>query len=92
MLQVSPAALLVLKQALDTEREEEGHVFRLDFEDDQFVLHLEDPREDDIHFEHVGEAVLAAPREVATSLLDATTIDLESTEDGPKLVLVAEAG
>jgi hypothetical protein len=33
-------------------------------------------------------AVLAAPREVASSLLGETTIDLESTEDGPRLVLL----
>ena len=90
MLQVTDAALLLLKEALTVEREDGGHVFRLDVQDDQFILNLDEPREDDVQFAHDGETVLATPREVATSLLDATTIDLESTASGPQLVLVAE--
>ena len=89
MLQVSDSALSLLKEALLVERTEDNHVFRLAVQDDQFVLGLDDAQTDDIQFEHEGTAVLAAPRELATSLLDTTTIDLESTEQGPRLVLVS---
>jgi hypothetical protein len=36
--------------------------------------------------------VLAAPRDVADSLLGETTIDLEPTAEGPKLVLLTAEG
>jgi hypothetical protein len=80
----------MLKEALDQEAEQEGRVFRLDVNEDQFVLKLEEVQGDDVQFEHEGTPVLATPREVADSLLSETTIDLESTDSGPKLVLVNE--
>ena len=89
MLQVSDSALSLLKEALLVERTEDNHVFRLAVQDDQFVLGLDDAQTDDVKFEQEGNAVIAAPRELATSLLDTTTIDLESTEQGPRLGLVS---
>jgi Fe-S cluster assembly iron-binding protein IscA len=88
VLQVSTAALTLLKEALDSERTEDAHVFRLEFNNDQFVLNLDEVRNDDIEYEHDGATVLAAPREVADNLLGETTIDMESTDQGPTLVLV----
>jgi hypothetical protein len=88
MLQVSSSALSLLKDALEVERTDDAHVFRLDIHDDQFVLGLDEVKGDDVKYDHDGMAVLAAPREVASSLLGETTIDLESTEDGPRLVLL----
>jgi hypothetical protein len=89
MLQVSDPALSLLKEALLIERTEDHHVFRLDLRDDQFVLGLDDAQSDDIQYEHDGTMVLAAPQEIASSILGETTIDLESTEQGPRLVLVS---
>ena len=88
MLQVSAAALTLLKEALESERSQEDHVFRLEFSDEQFVLNMDEVQGDDIQFEHDGSTVLATPRDVADNLLSETTIDLESTTEGPKLVLV----
>lgn len=88
MLQVSTAALALLKEALDSERIENEQVFRLDVNDDQLVLNLDEVQGDDVEFEHDGSIVLAAPREVADNLLGETTIDTETTDQGPTLVLV----
>lgn len=88
MLQVSTTALALLKEALESERTEDGHVFRLEFNNDQLILNLDEVQGDDVEFEHDGSIVLAAPREVADNLLGETTIDTESTEQGPTLVLV----
>jgi hypothetical protein len=88
MLQVSAAALTLLKEALESERTEDDHVFRLEFNNDQFVLNLDEVQGDDVEYEHDGSTVLAAPRDVADNLLAATTIDLEATDQGPTLILV----
>ena len=88
MLQVSTAALTLLKEALESERTEDAHVFRLEFSNDQFVLNLDEAQADDIEYEHDGSTVLAAPRDVADNLLGSTTIDLEATDQGPTLILV----
>jgi Fe-S cluster assembly iron-binding protein IscA len=88
MLHVSTAALTLLKEALESERSEDDHVFRLEFSDDQFVLNLDAVQADDVQYEHDGSTVLAAPQDVAENLLSETTIDMESTDQGPTLVLV----
>ena len=90
MLQVSAAALSLLKDALEAERTEDARLFRLDVSDEQLVLNLDEAQHDDVQFEHDGTPVLATPRELADHLLSETTIDLENTAEGPKLVLVNE--
>jgi Fe-S cluster assembly iron-binding protein IscA len=89
MLQVTDNALGLLQEALVNERTEDSQVFRLHVRDDEFVLGLDEVQDDDVSFEHNGDTVLAAPQEIANSILDNTTIDLESTPEGPKLVLVS---
>jgi Fe-S cluster assembly iron-binding protein IscA len=89
MLQVSGPALVLLRDALIQERTQDSHVFRLDVRDDEFVLGMDDPQEDDVEYEHDGTTVLVAPNELATNLLSSTTIDLETTAEGPRLVLVS---
>ena len=88
MLQVTDSALVLLRDALVVERSEDSQVFRLLVRDDEFVLGLDEVQEDDVAFEHDGDTVLAAPQELANSTLGNTTIDLETTPEGPKLVLV----
>jgi Fe-S cluster assembly iron-binding protein IscA len=88
MLQVTDSALVLLRDALINERSEGSQVFRLHVRNDEFVLGLDEVQQDDIEFSHDGDTVLAAPQEIASTVLENTTIDLETTPDGPKLVLV----
>jgi hypothetical protein len=88
MLQVSDSALILLRDALVNERSEDSQVFRLQVQDDEFVLGLDELQQDDVEFGHDGDTILAAPPEIANSMLGDTTIDLETTPEGPKLVLV----
>jgi hypothetical protein len=89
MLQVTDSALGLLQEALVNERTEDSQVFRLHMRDDEFVLGLDEVQADDVSFDHNGDTVLAAPQEIANSMLSNTTIDLETTPEGPKLVLVS---
>ena len=88
MLQVTDSALLLLRDALVNERSEATQVFRLHIRNDEFVLGIDQVQQDDVEFSHDGDTVLAAPQEIAGSMLSDTTIDLETTPEGPKLVLV----
>ena len=88
MLQVTDSALGLLRDALINERTEGSQVLRLHVRDDEFVLGLDEVQNDDVEFSHNGDTVLAAPQEIASSVLGDTTIDLETTPEGPKLVLV----
>ena len=90
MLQVSDPALDLLKDALMSERTQDGDVFKLNLRDDTFVLYMEPPAENDVRYDLDGITVLAASPEIADSLLGETTIDLESTQDGPRLVIVTD--
>jgi len=88
MLQVTDSALTLLHDALVSERAQDSQVFRIQVQDDDFVLGLDEVQLDDVEFAHDGDTVLAAPPEIANSVLESTTIDLETTPEGPKLVLV----
>ena len=89
MLQISDPALNLLKEALMVERVEDGDVFRLQMQNEDFVLGIDSPQDDDVMYELEGTPVLVAPQEVASAILGETTIDLEDTDDGPRLVLKA---
>jgi Fe-S cluster assembly iron-binding protein IscA len=89
MLQISDPALNLLKEALMVERDEDSDVFRLEIQNNDFVLGIDSPQDDDILYEIDGTPVLVAPAEVASSILNETTIDLEETDEGPRLVLKA---
>jgi len=89
MLQVTNSALVLLRDALVNERSEDSQVFRLLMRNDEFVLGLDEMQDDDVAFEHDGDTILAAPQDIANLMLVDTTIDLETTPEGPKLVLVS---
>ena len=89
MLQISDPALNLLREALMVERDDDSDVFRLELQNNDFVLGIDSPKDDDVLYEIDGDTVLVAPMEVATSILGETTIDLEETDDGPRLVLKA---
>lgn len=88
MLQVTDSALDLLRDALTNERTDDSQVFRLLMRDDEFVLGLDEVQANDIEFGREGDTVLAAPQDIANMMLVDTTIDLETTPEGPKLVLV----
>ena len=88
MLQVTDSALSLLRDALVNERSDDSQVFRLHVRNDEFVLGLDEVQQDDVEFSQDGDTVLVAPQEIANSMLNDTTIDLETTPEGPKLVLV----
>ena len=88
MLQVTDSALMLLRDALVNERTEGSQVFRLHVRDEEFVLGLDEVQENDVEFSQDGDTVLAAPEDIVNSMLGDTTIDLETTPEGPKLVLV----
>ena len=87
MLQISDPALNLLKEALMVERDEATDVFRLEIQNDDFVLGIDSAQDDDVMYEIDGTTVLVAPVEVASTILNETTIDLEETDEGPRLVL-----
>ena len=89
MLQISDPALNLLREALLVERDDDSDVFRLELQNNDFVLGIDSPQDDDVLYEIDGTTVLVAPMEVATSILGETTIDLEETDAGPRLVLKA---
>ena len=89
MLQISDPALNLLREALMVERDDDSDVFRLELQNNDFVLGIDSPQDDDVLYEIDGTTVLVAPMEVATAILGETTIDLEETDDGPRLVLKA---
>jgi hypothetical protein len=83
--------MTLLREALIVERTEDSHVFRLQVQDNEFVLGIDQAQDDDVQYDLDGTTVLAAPQDVASSLLGETTIDVESTTEGPRLVLVNAA-
>ena len=87
MLEISTAAMSLLKGALDTEALPDG-VFRLVFTEDSFALEVASAKEGDVIYEQEGVAVLAAPPELAEKLAS-QVIDVEETDKGPRLVVVS---
>jgi hypothetical protein len=87
MLQISDEAKTMLKEALDDEASEPGQMYRLMVVDDQLALGIGGAEEGDIVYEQEGTAVLATPEELAQNLN--STIDVDNTAEGPRLVLVA---
>ncbi|MPZ50739.1 MAG: hypothetical protein GEU75_15810 [Dehalococcoidia bacterium] len=87
MLQISDSAKTLLKSSLDNETSKPGEVYRLVIVEDRLGLSLGQPEEGDVLYEQDGAAVLATPPEVANEL--DSTIDIDVTNEGPRLVLVA---
>ena len=86
MLQVSDDAITLLKEALDSERENPEDVFRLTLEDNRLSLALNSSQPGDVVYDKDGYPVLAAPPEIAEGL-DTRTINIEESDDGPRLVI-----
>ena len=91
MLQVTQTALVLLRDALVQERNDESQVFRLITEGGDYVLGIGDIETNDIQYDAEGETVLAAPSAIANDELGDATIDLQTTPEGPKLVMVGPA-
>ena len=85
MLQISPAAITLLKVTLDSEGAEDD-IFRLFIDDDKFAIKMAAAEDGDVIYKQEGEAVLAAPTDLAETL-GSKVIDVEETSDGPRLVV-----
>lgn len=86
MLEISDAALHLLKDALEAERQD--GVFRLIPSQDSLALQVAAAEEGDVIYERDGIAVLAAPTDLAQDM-DSQMIDIEETAQGPRLVVVS---
>jgi hypothetical protein len=82
MLQISTEAKTMLADGLD-----EGQVYRLVIAEDQFALSVGSVVEGDTIYELDGVPVLSTPAEIAGQL--DSTIDVEDTPEGARLVLLA---
>jgi hypothetical protein len=87
MLQISDVAKEMLKDSLDHEGGKPGDVYRLVIVEDRLGLSLGQAEEGDVVYEQEGAAILAMPPELANEL--DSTIDIDETANGPRLVLVA---
>ena len=86
MLEISEAALHLLKDALQAEHQE--GIFRLVPSQDSLALQVTAAEEGDVIYEQGGVAVVAAPTDLAQDL-DSQMIDIEETAQGPRLVVVS---
>ncbi len=89
MLQITNAAMTLLRNVLDTESNEDN-VFRLVISDDSLALtKVASAEEGDLVYEQEGVAVLAAPPELADGL-QSQMIDVEETDQGARLVVLTQ--
>jgi len=82
MLQISNEAKTILADALD-----EGQVYRLIIADDKLALSLGPVVEGDTVYDLDGVPVLSTTPEIAGQL--DSTIDVEDTPEGSRLILLA---
>jgi hypothetical protein len=84
MLQISEKAKIMLKDSLDS-GSAEGQVYRLVRDGEQLVFGIAAIEDGDEVYKLNGEAVMAAPSDLAGEFEG--TIDVEQTSEGSKLVL-----
>ncbi|MPZ51059.1 MAG: hypothetical protein GEU75_17470 [Dehalococcoidia bacterium] len=89
MLEISNAAMSLLKSALDSKAVPDV-IFRLVPAEDSFALKVAPAEEEDVIYEQEGVAVLATPSDVAERL-DSQVIDVEETDKGPRLIVLPQA-
>lgn len=75
---------------LDRANAPEEAAIRFAVEGDELISKLDKPRPGDATFDHEGRKVLVMDEEMAR-LLDGSTLDLQPTNEGEKLVLNAAA-
>lgn len=88
MVTVTDTAGQALAQMLDQAPTEEGQALRLVSAEQGYQLDTDVQREGDQVVEQQGQAVLLVSQEVNENLGD-ITIDLQSTNEGPRLALVS---
>jgi hypothetical protein len=87
MLQISDEAKMLLKDYLDSESSEPGQLYRLVLVEDKLALSIGGAEDGDVVYETEGTAILATPTALAERL--DSTIDVDVTSEGPRLVLTA---
>lgn len=87
MLMMTAAAGKYLCAVLQRSNAPEETAIRFDVEGDTLTSRLDRPRPGDATFDHDGRKVLVMDERVS-QLLDGSTLDLQPTSEGEKLVLV----
>lgn len=87
MLQMTPAAGKYLSAVLEQSKAPQEAAIRFDVEGDTLTSKLDQPRPGDATFDHDGRKVLVLDERVS-QLLDGSTLDLQPTSEGEKLILV----
>jgi hypothetical protein len=72
---------------LERAKAPEGAAIRLELEGDSLISRLDQPRPGDTAFDHDGRKVLVMDARVS-QLLEGSTLELQPTSEGEKLVLV----
>lgn len=89
MIRTTDSARQELKRLLQTQTDEAGACLRLTSDEGgQLTLIVDVEREGDESIEHEGSRVLVYGKDLADELKE-TTIDVENTMDGPRLVVLA---
>ena len=87
MLTMTDAARKYLSTVLERSNAPDGTAVRFDIEGDTLTSRVDVARPGDATFDHDGRKVLVMDQRVS-QLLDGTTLDLQPTTEGDKLVLV----
>lgn len=87
MLTMTDAAGKYLHTVLERSNAPDGASIRFDIEGDALTSRLDIARPGDAIFDHDGRKVLVMDQRVSM-LLDGSTLDLQPTSEGDKLVLV----
>ena len=87
MLAMTPAAAKHLFTVLERSSTPEATAIRIEIEGDTLTSRLDVARPGDATFDHDGRKVLVLDQHVS-QLLDGSTLDLQPTPEGDKLVLV----
>lgn len=87
MLQMTAAAGQYLSAVLEQSKAPQEAAIRFDVEGDTLTSKLDRPRPGDAVFDHDGRKVLVMDERVS-QLLDGSTLDLQPTSEGEKLILV----
>lgn len=87
MLTMTDAARKYLFTVLERSNAPDGTAIRFDVEGDTLTSRVDVARPGDATFDHDGRNVLVMDQRVS-QLLEGTTLDLQPTSEGDKLVLV----
>lgn len=88
MLTVTEAACGLVDQLLHESQAPQGTIARIIASPDGLSLVLDEPKNDDLTFDHEGKPVLAIAQHVSEAIPN-HAVDVQETDEGPQLKLVS---